>query len=377
MANNHLIASPIQQQGLSTRKYATFPTQTLESGFKLNNLVIAYETYGRLSSEADNVILICHALTGDAFAAGKDENGVVGWWDDMIGPGKTFDTDKYFVICSNVLGGCQGTTGPASINPETGKPWAMTFPVITIKDMVKAQRMLVDYLGITKIKIVAGGSMGGMQVLEWAVMYPELVENIIPIATSCRLSAQGIAYNEVGRKAIMQDPEWHQGDYYPGIGPVNGFSLARMIATITYKSDESLTLRFGRNMATAPEKMFSLDSYYEIESYLRYQGQKITKRFDANSYLYLIKSMDLHDITRGIGSLEQALGRFNGKTFVIGINSDFLYPTYEQRQLVTIMHRMGKEVSYYEIDSPYGHDAFLIEFEQMTKGLKEFINNLS
>jgi homoserine O-acetyltransferase len=373
MVNNQ-VASPIQQQGLSTRKYAYFHEPlVLESGQVLPNVTVAYETYGELNNEANNGILVCHALTGDALAAGKDENGTTGWWDDMIGPGKTFDTNKYFVLCSNVLGGCQGTTGPASINPETNKPWGMSFPVISIKDMVKVQHKLVELLGIKKLKFVAGGSMGGMQVLEWAVMYPELVENIIPIATSARLSAFGIAYNDVGRRAIIQDPDWQGGDYYPGLGPVNGLSLARMIATITYKSDESFSLRFGRNLATPAKEMFDKESCFEVESYLRYQGQKLTKRFDANCYLYLIKAMDLHDISRGIGTLEQALNRFQGKSLVVGINSDFLYPICEQRQIVTILYRLGKYVEYYEINSPYGHDAFLIEFEQMEKGLRNFV----
>jgi homoserine O-acetyltransferase len=376
MVNNQ-VASPIQQQGLSTRQDALFNEPlVLESGRELTNIIVAFETYGKLNDEANNAILVCHALTGDALAAGKDENGTTGWWADMIGPGKTFDTNKFFVVCANVLGGCQGTTGPASINPETNRPWGMSFPVITIKDMVKVQRKLIELLGVNKLKIVAGGSMGGMQVLEWAVMYPELVENIIPIATSCRLSALGIAYNEVGRRAIMQDPDWQGGNYYPGLGPVNGLSLARMIATITYKSDESFSLRFGRNMATPANEIFDNSSYFEVESYLRYQGQKLTRRFDANSYLYLIKAMDFHDISRGVGTLEQALNRFQGKSLVVGINSDFLYPSYEQRQLVTMLHRLGKEVDYYEIDSPYGHDAFLIEFKQMEKGLGDFIKKV-
>ncbi len=349
---------------------------TLESGDQLPQLTVAYHTYGQLNKTKDNAILICHALTGDAFVAGQDQEGTKGWWDPLVGPGKTLDTEKHYVICSNVLGGCHGTTGPASINPLTGKPWGMSFPIVTIKDMVKAQYLLIRYLGVEKLTTVIGGSLGGMQALEWGILHPELVKSIIPIATSSRHSPMAIGYNLVSRRAITQDPSWQKGDYYPSQGPTEGLALARMLATLTYKSDASFTMRFRRNMES-PEKLFTHQSSFEVESYLKYQEKKLTKRFDANSYLYLLKAMDLHDVSRGIGSVKKAFQHIQGKILLVGISSDTNFPYHEQREMVTVLHRLGKDVEYFEIDSPYGHDAFLTEFEQLEKGLGRFLAKLT
>ena len=278
-------------------------------------------THGR-----SNAILILHAFSGDAHAAGiSHDGGKTGWWDNMIGPGKAFDTTQYFVICCNVLGGCKGTTGPASIDPETGKPYGMSFPVISISDMVRLQKKLVNHLGIERLLAVAGGSMGGMQVLEWAVAYPEAVACVIPIATTSRHSAQQIAFNEVGRQAIMADPDWCDGDYYDKKPPARGLSVARMVGHITYMSDDSMREKFGRRFRTQ-EPLPDFSSVFEVESYLRYRGSQFVDRFDANSYLYITKAMDLFDVTNGHGSLPAALERTQSRFLVISFTSDWLYP---------------------------------------------------
>lgn len=349
----------------------------LESGAELPFVEVAYETFGSLNAEKNNVILVLHALTGNAHCAGKyrPEDKQVGWWDDMIGPGKALDTDKYFIICSNVLGGCNGTTGPASVNPANGQPYGMDFPVVTIRDMVKVQKHLLDYLGIKKLKAVAGGSMGGMQVLELAVTYPNLMEKIICIAAPGRLYPQAIAFNAVGRQAIMTDPDWQDGNYYPGKGPTRGLAVARMVGTITYRSDHSMNQRFGRKMCSNdPQQQFCFSEQFEVESYLHYHGSELVKRFDANSYLYLTKAMDLHDISAGYDSYEAALARISGEILVMGISSDILFPPYQQKEIVRILREAGNEPRYFELETPHGHDGFLIEFAQLTPVIRDFIS---
>src|SRR6202795_2033109 len=279
----------------------TFDTLDLDGGVTLSPVDVAYETYGKLNSARNNAILVLHAFSGDAHAGGED-----GWWSKMIGPGKAFDTDKYFVICSNVLGGCRGTTGPGSINPETGCPWAMSFPQVTIADMVRLQKMLIDHLGIEKLLTVSGGSMGGMQALEWAVSYPERVASAIPIATTARHSAQQIAFNEVGRQAILAAPDWSEGNYYGAKPPARGLAVARMVGHITYMSDDSMREKFGRRLKGKENFSFGFDVDFEVESYLRYRGSQFVGRFDANSYLYITKAMDYFDLTSGRGSLAAA-----------------------------------------------------------------------
>ncbi len=287
---------------------AQFDSLALEGGATLTPVEVAYETYGELNADRSNAILITHAFSGDAHAAGiSHETGKPGWWDNMIGPGKAFDTDRYFVICSNALGGCQGTTGPGSINPATGAPYAMSFPVITIRDMVHLQKMLVDWLGIQRLLCVAGGSMGGMQALEWAVSYPEFVRCVIPIATTWRHSAQQIAFNEVGRQAIMADPDWCDGDYYDKKPPARGLSVARMVGHITYMSDESMREKFGRKLRQKEKFGFDFGVDFEVESYLRYRGNQFVSRFDANSYLYITKAEDYFDLTNGTGQAERSV----------------------------------------------------------------------
>jgi homoserine O-acetyltransferase len=336
----------------------------LESGRRFGPINIRYETYGALSERRDNAILIVHAFSGDAHAAGyhREDEKKPGWWDSMIGPGKAFDTDRYFIICSNVLGGCMGTTGPNSIDPATGEPYGLDFPVITIQDMVNAQKLLVDHLGIHRLLAVAGGSMGGMQVLEWSVAYPDRVRTAIVIASTGRLSAQGIAFNAVGRNAIMFDPNWNEGNYYhSGELPRQGLSIARMIGHITYLSDESMRMKFGRKLQTREDYNFDFSDQFQVESYLEYQGDRFVERFDANSYIYLTKAMDYYDFASRFGSIDAAVERTACSFLVISYSSDWLFPTYQSKELVYAMMRRGKDVSYTELDSPYGHDAFLLE----------------
>ncbi|MHB1127285.1 MAG: homoserine O-acetyltransferase MetX [Bacillota bacterium] len=369
--------------GLVETQYYTFahPPRLfrLESGAKIGPITVAFETYGVLNSEGDNAILILHALTGDAHAAGKKttEDHAVGWWDRMIGPGRPFDTRKYFVICSNVLGSCYGTTGPASPDPASGQCYRMDFPVVTIRDMVRVQKALIEHLGVRRVVTATGGSMGGMQALEWAVTYPDFLDSVIPIATSGRMSAFGIAYNEVQRRSILLDPRWQNGQYDPADPPAEGLSLARMIGTITYKSDVSFTMKFGRTFAgSGKEDYFRFDSRFEVENYLEYQGNKLVQRFDANSYLYLTKAMDLHDVGRGYDSYDQALSRIRAPLLAIGINSDFLYLPHQQKEIVNILQKHGRPAKYVELDSPYGHDSFLIEFDMMAPIVRDFLAHI-
>lgn len=348
----------------------------LESGKILEDVSVAYETYGELNKEKSNAILICHALTGDAHAAGRHEGDKkAGWWDMVIGPGKALNTEKYFIICSNVLGGCKGTTGPSSINPKTDKPYGLDFPVITIGDMVKVQKKLVDSFGINQLFAVIGGSMGGMQVLEWMVAYPKMMKKAVPIATTASSSPQQIAFNDVGRQAIFSDPNWNKGNYY-GTGkiPENGLSLARMIAHITYLSDESMDIKFGRGLQDKDEISYDFSVDFQVESYLKHQGETFVKRFDANSYLFITKAVDLFDLAYK-GSLIDGLKNVETKVEVISVDSDWLYPTEQSTELMTALNANNVETSFSEIKSNYGHDAFLLERGQLNHILSKFLTN--
>lgn len=352
-----------------------FDSLLLDCGATLTPIDVAYETYGELNAARSNAILILHAFSGDAHAAGVSHNdGKPGWWDNMIGPGRAFDTTQYFVICSNVLGGCKGTTGPACVNPATGLPYGMTFPVISISDMVRLQKKLVNHLGVERLLAVAGGSMGGMQVLEWAVAYPEAVACAIPIATTSRHSAQQIAFNEVGRQAIMADPDWCEGNYYDKKPPARGLSVARMVGHITYMSDDSMREKFGRRFRQQ-EPLPDFSSVFEVESYLRYRGSQFVDRFDANSYLYITKAMDLFDVTNGHGSLAAALEHAKSRFLVISFTSDWLYPTYQSLEIVSALRGRNRDVAFCELQTNYGHDAFLVDVVEQTELIRGFLSS--
>jgi len=357
--------------GIVRTKQVTFdqPGQelALEGGGTLAPFTVAYETYGKLSERKDNAILVTHALSGDAHVAGlhSANDRRPGWWDMMIGPGKGLDTDKYFVISSNVIGGCSGSTGPASTNPATGRPYGTDFPIITIADMVNAQARLLDHLGIEKLLAAVGGSMGGMQVLEWAVSHPERVHLCVPLATAARQPTQAIAFNEVGRQAIMADPDWRGGHYYGGKPPAKGLSVARMVGHITYLSDEAMQEKFGRRLRDIPDYSFTFSADFEVESYLRRQGLSFTNRFDANTYLYITRALDYFDLTRRHGSLVQAFRDVTARFLVLAFSSDWLHPPYQLKEIVSSLRATHKHVSYYEVESHYGHDAFLLEREKM------------
>jgi homoserine O-acetyltransferase/O-succinyltransferase len=356
-------------------KYFTFAeppgTLNLESGEVLGPVTLAYETYGRLDSERSNAILVLHALSGDAHAAGfyRGEETVPGWWDAMIGPGKPFDTDRYFVICSNVIGGCKGSTGPSSVDPRTGKPYALEFPFVTIADMVHAQRHLIDFLRIEKLLCVAGGSMGGMQALQWVASYPERVRSAIPIATTLKHSPQQIAFNEVSRQSIMADPAWKDGNYYETGQPERGLAVARMIGHITFMSDQSMEEKFSRKLKN-DRFSFNFDANFEVEGYLHYRGANFVKRFDANSYLYITKAMDYFDLSGGKLINGGALAvRF----LVISFRSDWLYPAYQSQEIVRQLKQKQVDATYCELKSTYGHDAFLVELEGQTTLIHHFL----
>ena len=350
----------------------------LESGKSLSNVRIEYEMYGKMNADKSNVILICHALTGDAHAAGFNKGDKKpGWWNIVIGPNKAFDTEKYCVICSNILGGCKGSTGPSSINPETGKAYGLSFPVITIADMVNAQKKLIEHLGVKQLLAVAGGSMGGMQVLQWTVSYPEMVKKAIAIATTASSTPQQIAFGAIGRKAITDDPKWNGGDYYGKEIPVQGLALARMIGHITYLSDASMQKKFGRLEQDEAGMDHSLDRSpnYQVESYLNHQGDTFTKRFDANSYLYVTKAVDFFDLLKN-GSLIEGFTGVTAKYLVISITSDWLYPPYQSQEIVSALIANGVDAQYEEIRSQYGHDAFLLEEGQLSYLLKGFLSQI-
>lgn len=349
----------------------------LESGATLSPFTIAYESYGTLNADKSNAILVCHALTGDQYVASKHPvTGKEGWWKILVGPGKPIDTDKYFVICSNVIGGCMGSTGPASINPKTGKTYGLEFPVITIEDMVAAQVHLIDSFGIDQLFSVIGGSMGGMQVLQWASKYSERIFSAIPIATAARHSSQNIAFHEVGRQAVMADPEWKAGRYLEEqTNPRKGLAVARMAAHITYLSDETLHLKFGRNLQEREKITFGFDADFQVESYLRHQGFRFVDRFDANSYLYITRAMDYFDLfSEHDGKLAGAFTETKTRFCVVSFTSDWLFPTRESRQIVHALTANAANVSFVDIQSDKGHDAFLLDEPEMISAIKGFIS---
>ena len=348
----------------------------LDCGKKLYSVNIRYETYGELLPDASNAVLILHALSGDAHVSGKHsaDDKKPGWWDEMIGPGKHIDTNKYFVVCSNVIGGCGGSTGPRSVNPKTGKLYNMDFPVITIADMVRAQKRLMEHLKINKWLSLIGGSMGGMQALEWAINYPDLMESVIPIATTTRLSSQAIAFDWVGREAILADANWQEGNYSE-TGEQKGLSIARMLAHITYLSDESMRNKFGRELQDSASYSFDFKRDFAVESYLQYQGQRFTERFDPNSYLYITRATDYFDISaKANGDLAKALEPVACNFLVISFSSDWLFPASQSVDLVKALLKNQGEVSYCDVQSSYGHDAFLLEIATLGKMISDFLS---
>ena len=392
--------------GVVTARTVTLADVELASGRRLERVEVAYETLGTLSPGCDNAVLLCHALSGDAHVAGWREadaraagwtpeagpgwvpadlatgdpdaapaaSARPGWWDPMVGPGKAFDTDRYFVICANVLGGCSGTTGPGSADPATGRPYGLDFPVVTIEDMVDVHVRLMDELGIDRLLAVAGGSMGGMQALSLAKRYPERVGACVAIATTWRLAAQAIAFNEVGRAAILGNPDFSDGSYYEtGAVPRHGLAIARMIGHITYLSDESMHAKFGRRLRDRDRHAFEFVTEFEVESYLAYQGKRFTERFDANTYLFMTKAMDYFDLCRGCETLANALAETPVRYLVLSFSSDWLFPTYQSRELVDALSSAGAEVAFAEVESPYGHDAFLLEPEAQHRFVEPFL----
>ena len=368
------------------RQFFTFASEypfAVESGQVLSDVTIAYETWGTLDADASNAILVCHAWTGDSHAAGRAGPGHrgPGWWDEVVGPGKYIDTDRWFVVCPNVLGGCQGSTGPASPHPDDGRPYGSRFPVVTIRDMVRAQARLMRHLGIDTWASVIGGSMGGMQALEWAITYRKHVRSIVPIAACMQASAQQIAWGVIGRRAIRVDPRWRGGDYYdaePGDGPNEGLAIARQVAQVTFRSDNAFTEQFGRDLTDRSRvgDTFGLWQQFEVERYLQYHGDKLVRRFDANSYLIIGKAMDLHDVARGRGNLERAMALITVPNLTIGIDSDMLYPSYQQRHMSQLLSETGVPNEYVEIHSRHGHDAFLIHFDEVGAPIESFLERV-
>ena len=369
-----LLAPDDQRFGLDRRALLPGPFALL-SGQSLGVLEIGYETYGRLNADASNAILICHALTGDQHVASLNpRTGKPGWWPRLVGPGLPIDPERHFIIASNVLGGCSGSSGPGSIDPATGQRYAMHFPVITIRDMVRAQALLLDHLGVGVLQAVVGGSMGGMQALDWAVAFPDRVRSVIAIASAARHSAQNIAFHEVGRQAIMADPNWAGGDYPVDRPPAAGLAVARMAAHITYLSEEGLTAKFGRRLQNREALGFGFDAEFQVESYLRHQGLAFTERFDANSYLYITRALDYFDLAAPHGGqLALAFAGTRTRFAVISFTSDWLYPTAESRRIVRALNAAGAAVSFVELESPFGHDAFLLDSPEMNRVVDGFL----
>ena len=390
--------TPAGSVGTVETQYLELPGQlTLDCGRELAPVTIAYETYGRLAPARDNVILVCHALSGDAHAAGfsatdvgestrdgfgaEDRDGAsgrgLGWWDGMIGPGKAFDTEHYFVISTNLLGGCRGSTGPGSLNPASGEPYGPDFPVITVADMVRAQAQLLDELGIGRLAAVAGGSLGGMQAFEWAILYPERVDAVVAIASTHALQPQGVAWNAIAREAIMRDPDWQGGRYYAGSDkPDAGMGVARMIGHITYLSAAGLETKFGRRLQFSDDLRYTItEPEFEVESYLRHQAESFVKRFDANTYLYMSRALSYFDLARqhGGGSLQRAFEGMRARTLLISFSSDWLYPPAGSLEIESALRTLGKPVQSHVIDAPYGHDCFLLEEARQTPMIRDFL----
>lgn len=360
--------------GQTHTSIAKLPGFTTGSGHKFDSIDIAYMTLGRLSKKKDNVILICHALSGSAHVAGIDkESGKPGWWDFHVGPGLSIDTNKFFIICSNVIGGCNGSTGPTTTNPKTGEPYGMDFPPVTIKDMVRAQVNLIEYLGINRLFAVVGGSMGGMQSLVWASDYPEKISHAIPIASSMHHSAMQIAFNEVGRQAIINDPNWNEGKYHSTNGPEHGLALARMMGHVTYLSEFSMHKKFGRKIQrpSRPDDIFP--EFYSVESYLQHQGESFVGRFDPNSYLYITKALDRFDFLQD-DQVQTAIQKIQAEFLIVSFASDWLYPAAQSRQMARQLKRSKKTVTYVNLDTAYGHDSFLIYNVEFSRILKGYLN---
>jgi len=376
---NAAASSPLAsgEVGVVVPRDFVFPRPfTFKSGQVLPGFTLRYETYGELNANRDNAILICHALSGDHHCAGvhSGEDRKPGWWNNLIGPGKAVDTTRFFVVCANVLGGCVGSSGPSSVNPATGQPYGIGFPFVTIVDMVRAQKLLLDDLGVTTLHGVIGGSMGGMQALQFAIEYPAFTRRVLAMATTSRESAQAIAFNEVGRQAIMQDPDWNRGDYAKGGGPRVGLAIARMMAHITYVSDASMDRKFGRRKKNpANGEAYTFDVQFEVESYLRHQGQSFINRFDANSYLYITRALDQFDLAHAYGSLEAAFAAVQAETLVVGFTSDWLFPPEQNRQIALALFRSGKRASYAELSTDLGHDSFLLESEELYTLVRGFL----
>jgi homoserine O-acetyltransferase len=382
--HNNYNKMPDKLNRVSKLFQAEYPFE-FECGKSIPSISIAYETYGRLNKEKSNAILICHALTGSAYLAGKPifSNELLqrspllgamarktpGWWDDLVGPGRVFDTDRFYIISSNIMGSCYGSSGPASINPESGKKYGPDFPQVTVRDIVHAERELIHHLGIEKLHAAIGGSLGGMQVLEWALMFPSMINSIVPIGTSARHSDWCIGLNNIARQAIMNDPDWQEGHYQKQ--PEKGLALARKVGMVSYRSDISFNARFGYERILPENDIFKPENIFQVESYLNYQGTKLVERFDANSYLYLTRAMDSHDITRDRGSLEEVLRQIKTRTLCIGIDSDILYPAHEQKSIAAAI----PWAQYSEIKSINGHDAFLIEFDQISAIIGPFLSD--
>lgn len=377
MRRSDPVSSPVLMTSYEPRIHKLTDPLPLDGGQTLSGVEIAYETWGTLNDTKSNAILICHALTGDQFAAGTHAvTNKDGWWSHLIGPGRPIDTNRFFVICSNILGGCMGSTGPASLNPETGTPYGLAFPVLTIRDMVRAQERLVSATSIEKLLAVIGGSMGGMQVLEWAATYPDRLFAAAPIATAARHSPQNIAFHEVGRQAVMADPQWQQGQYFENnVSPDKGLAVARMTAHITYLSETALNRKFGRGLQDRDSVAFGFDADFQVESYLRHQGMTFVDRFDANAYLYITRAMDYFDLAaRKEGHLASVFKGSDTRFLLVSFSSDWLYPTVENRAIVRALHAAGNEVSFVEVESDKGHDAFLLDEPEFLEMMRGFLN---
>ncbi len=368
-SNPNLFVQPTETQ------FFTFDELALEAGGRLAPITLAYVTYGALNADKSNAILVFHALSGDAHAAGVNAEGETGWWSDYIGPGLAFDTNRYFVICSNVIGSCRGSTGPGSLDSQTGKRYAMNFPIITIADMVNAQKRLLDHLGIETLHAAAGGSMGAMQALRWSVAFPDAMRKLICIATSPHHSPQQIAWNEIGRRAIMADPDWNGGEWYDELPPAAGLSVARMIGHITYLSEEALETKFARRLQDKSSFSYNFETEFEIESYLRHQGRKFVERFDANSYLYITRALDYFDLSDGFDSLQAAFEHAKAEFLFVSFSSDWLYPPRRMEEMAAAARVAGRRAEYHCIETLHGHDSFLLPDAEHAETIRCFLDD--